>query len=271
MDIPSPVAGTVTEVRIAVGDQVSQGSLVAKVETSDLVSEAETPNAAVLEEASPRKDLESESGHDLPVSEHPNSTPPVVPRPPPSLPPTIESDVEPLPHASPAVRRFARELGADLSKLNGTGAYGRILKEDVTAFIKSMRGSDPDASVYWMMRMLDAGEDPRFVTRRMIIFASEDVGVADPRALTLAVEHHDELGGRVDRRHRDVGEFAGRHRQFAAPGRGGEVNALVVLIPIALGLGAAGLAAFFWSMRDGQYDDMDGAAVRILIEDEDED
>ncbi|HCK76969.1 MAG TPA: branched-chain alpha-keto acid dehydrogenase subunit E2 [Gammaproteobacteria bacterium] len=138
MDIPSPVAGTVTEVRIAVGDQVSQGSLVAKVETSDLVSEAETPNAAVLEEASPRKDLESESGHDLPVSEHPNSTPPVVPRPPPSLPPTIESDVEPLPHASPAVRRFARELGADLSKLNGTGAYGRILKEDVTAFIKSM-------------------------------------------------------------------------------------------------------------------------------------
>ena len=57
----------------------------------------------------------------------------------------------------------------------------------VSAFIKSMRGSDPDASVYWMMRMLDAGEDPRFVTRRMIIFASEDVGVADPRALTLAV------------------------------------------------------------------------------------
>ena len=44
------------------------------------------------------------------------------------------------------------------------------------------------------------------------------------------------------------------------------MNALFVLIPIALGLGAAGLAAFFWSMRDGQYDDMDGAAVRILIE-----
>jgi putative ATPase len=57
----------------------------------------------------------------------------------------------------------------------------------VSAFIKSMRGSDPDAAVYWMMRMLDAGEDPLFVLRRMIIFASEDVGNADPRALSLAV------------------------------------------------------------------------------------
>lgn len=46
------------------------------------------------------------------------------------------------------------------------------------------------------------------------------------------------------------------------------MNALFVLIPIALGLGAAGLAAFFWSMRNGQYDDLEGAAVRILIEDE---
>jgi len=59
---------------------------------------------------------------------------------------------------------------------------------DVTsAFIKSMRGSDPDASLYWLARMLEAGEDPRFVCRRMIIFASEDVGNADPGALPLAV------------------------------------------------------------------------------------
>ncbi len=57
----------------------------------------------------------------------------------------------------------------------------------VSAFIKSMRGSDPDASIYWMMRMLDAGEDPLFVSRRMLIFASEDVGNADPRALQVAV------------------------------------------------------------------------------------
>lgn len=57
----------------------------------------------------------------------------------------------------------------------------------VSAFIKSMRGSDPDAAIYWMMRMLEAGEDPLFVMRRLIIFASEDVGNADPNALKIAV------------------------------------------------------------------------------------
>ena len=57
----------------------------------------------------------------------------------------------------------------------------------VSAFIKSMRGSDPDASIYWMMRMLESGDDPMFVLRRMIIFASEDVGNADPRALEIAL------------------------------------------------------------------------------------
>jgi putative ATPase len=57
----------------------------------------------------------------------------------------------------------------------------------VSAFIKSMRGSDPDAAVYWMTRMLEAGEDPRFVIRRMVIFAAEDVGNADPQALQVAV------------------------------------------------------------------------------------
>lgn len=56
----------------------------------------------------------------------------------------------------------------------------------VSAFIKSMRGSDPDAAVYWMMRMLEAGDDPLFVSRRMLIFASEDVGNADARALLVA-------------------------------------------------------------------------------------
>jgi putative ATPase len=56
----------------------------------------------------------------------------------------------------------------------------------VSAFIKAMRGSDPDGALYWMMRMLDAGEDPLFVLRRMLIFASEDIGNADPRALLVA-------------------------------------------------------------------------------------
>jgi len=58
--------------------------------------------------------------------------------------------------------------------------------DTVSAFIKSMRGSDPDAAVYWLVRMLEAGEDPRFVARRMVIHAAEDVGLADPTALLVA-------------------------------------------------------------------------------------
>jgi putative ATPase len=57
----------------------------------------------------------------------------------------------------------------------------------VSAFIKSMRGSDPDAAIYWLMRMVEAGDDPLFLLRRMMIFASEDIGNADPRALEVAV------------------------------------------------------------------------------------
>ncbi|MCI0459897.1 MAG: hypothetical protein L0Z62_23345 [Gemmataceae bacterium] len=55
-----------------------------------------------------------------------------------------------------------------------------------SAFIKSMRGSDPDAAIYWLARMLEAGEDPRFIARRVVICASEDVGNADPQALVVA-------------------------------------------------------------------------------------
>ncbi|MGZ4258395.1 MAG: AAA family ATPase, partial [Gaiellaceae bacterium] len=57
----------------------------------------------------------------------------------------------------------------------------------ISAFIKSMRGSDPDASVYYLAAMLEGGEDPRFIARRMIVLASEDIGNADPRALLVAV------------------------------------------------------------------------------------
>src|SRR5205814_8488327 len=56
----------------------------------------------------------------------------------------------------------------------------------ISAFIKSIRGSDPDAGLYWMARMLEAGEDPRFIARRLVILASEDVGMADPMALLVA-------------------------------------------------------------------------------------
>jgi putative ATPase len=62
--------------------------------------------------------------------------------------------------------------------------------DTISAFIKSMRGSDPDAALYWLAKMIHAGEDPRFITRRIMICAAEDVGLADPMALVLAMAAH---------------------------------------------------------------------------------
>jgi putative ATPase len=81
----------------------------------------------------------------------------------------------------PTVRAVAQRRGPRYD------ASGEEHYTIVSAFIKSMRGSDPDAALYWMARMLEGGEDPLFVARRMVIFASEDVGNADPQALALAV------------------------------------------------------------------------------------
>ena len=69
--------------------------------------------------------------------------------------------------------------------------------DTISAFIKSMRGSDPDAALFWMAKMIEAGEDPRFIFRRMLIFAGEDVGMADPHALavvTSAAQAFDYVG-----------------------------------------------------------------------------
>ena len=82
---------------------------------------------------------------------------------------------------TPAVIEEALQKRTLLYDRAGDEHYGVV-----SAFIKSMRGSDPDAAVYWMARMIEAGEDPLFVLRRMVIFAAEDVGVADPRALSVA-------------------------------------------------------------------------------------
>jgi putative ATPase len=58
--------------------------------------------------------------------------------------------------------------------------------DQISALIKSVRGSDPDAGLYWMARMIEGGEDPRFLARRLVILASEDIGLADPQALLVA-------------------------------------------------------------------------------------
>ena len=86
-----------------------------------------------------------------------------------------------------AVRRAAEERTLLYDK-SGEEHYNVT-----SAFIKSMRGSDPDAALYWLFRMLDSGDDPLFLSRRLLIFASEDVGNADPRALSVAVQADEAL------------------------------------------------------------------------------
>lgn len=87
------------------------------------------------------------------------------------------------------VRRITRSLVEDAVQRRAL-LYDRAGDQHydvVSAFIKSIRGSDPDAAIYWLARMLEAGEDPLFVARRLVILASEDVGLADPMALPVAV------------------------------------------------------------------------------------
>src|SRR5262245_47941181 len=84
---------------------------------------------------------------------------------------------------------FSRELAAESvqRKASAYDATGDEHYDSASALIKSIRGSDPDAGLYWLARMLEAGEDVRFLCRRLVILASEDVGNADPQALPLAV------------------------------------------------------------------------------------
>jgi putative ATPase len=63
---------------------------------------------------------------------------------------------------------------------------GEMHYDIISAFIKSVRGSDPDAAVYWLARMVEGGEDPKFIARRLVILASEDIGLANPNAMLLA-------------------------------------------------------------------------------------
>jgi putative ATPase len=89
---------------------------------------------------------------------------------------------------SPGLVEFTLDVAQDSiqKKVLDYDATGDAHYDVASAFIKSMRGSDPDAATYWLARMLEAGEDPRFIARRILIFASEDVGNADPQALSVA-------------------------------------------------------------------------------------
>jgi putative ATPase len=102
---------------------------------------------------------------------------------------TLEFAADAAPTEASGVRRIDAALIADAlqRRMVAYDKKGENHYDVISAFIKSIRGSDPDAGVYWLARMLDAGEDPLFIARRLVILASEDVGLADSRGLLVAM------------------------------------------------------------------------------------
>ena len=93
---------------------------------------------------------------------------------------TSEADAEEVINITLEVAEESIQQRAVLYDKDGDAHF-----DTISAFIKSMRGSDPDAALFWMAKMIEAGEDPKFIIRRMLIFAGEDVGMADPQALAV--------------------------------------------------------------------------------------
>ena len=127
MDVPSSAAGIIKEIRVKLGDRVSQGSIVAIVEAASVeapVKAAPTPAATVV----PPAPLTASAPPAAVAASSPSPMPQAAPATP----------ISGHAHASPSVRLFARELGVDLTKVTASGPKGRILREDVTAFVKGV-------------------------------------------------------------------------------------------------------------------------------------
>ena len=131
MEVPAPQAGVVKDIKVKVGDKVSQGSLVLMLEAGAGAPAAPTPAPAPAAQAltpAPAAPAPAPQAEPAPV--------PAPASPTASLEPIDEAKMKSV-HAGPSVRRFARELGADLAKVTGSGPKGRILREDVQAFVKN--------------------------------------------------------------------------------------------------------------------------------------
>lgn len=159
MEIPSPAGGVVTDIKIKVGDKISQGSLILMLDSGDAKGAAPTSDPGSSAAAPAEKKNEAASApaaaaklaDPVPAPEKAASrvaqaaavAPAVAAMPGPLDMPPVDPTFKP--HASPSVRLFARELGVDLSKVTGTGPKGRILREDVQAFVKSVMKGAPAA------------------------------------------------------------------------------------------------------------------------------
>ena len=137
MDVPAPFGGIVRQVTVKVGDKVAQGAVIALVdaESATVASTPEQPISAQTPDPDPIATDSTDSQTTQTLAEL------AAHRSPPSLPPPVERSGGALPHASPAARRFARELGADLRTVRGSGPKGRILKQDIQDYVKNALSS----------------------------------------------------------------------------------------------------------------------------------
>ncbi len=144
MDIPSSLTGEVTEIAVQLGSKISQGDHILTVR---VLSESPTAKKHIPSDQKPElqkepkteqfeADATERSSASVWLESQAQSNYGRQASPPPTLPPPVERAKGALPHASPSIRRFARQLGADLSKIRGRGAKGRILREDVKNFVK---------------------------------------------------------------------------------------------------------------------------------------
>ncbi len=139
MEVPAPFDGTVKDMRINVGDNVSEGTVILSLEESGS-NPAEAPKEQAQSDAAPEPAAEAPTPTPAAAPAAPTLAPTPASTPAPSMPVMDEASFAKA-HASPGVRRFARELGVDLGQITGTGPKSRILKEDIQAFVKrSMQG-----------------------------------------------------------------------------------------------------------------------------------
>jgi pyruvate dehydrogenase E2 component (dihydrolipoamide acetyltransferase) len=132
MDVPSTAAGVLKSIALKKGDRISKGSLIGQIEVAGGAPAASAPTPAAAK-AAPAPAARAEAPAPKPAAPAPQAAP--APKAPAGLPPIDEAGFARA-YASPSVRKFARELGADLSKIKGTGAKGRITPEDVKSFVK---------------------------------------------------------------------------------------------------------------------------------------
>ncbi|MGI9305321.1 MAG: 2-oxo acid dehydrogenase subunit E2, partial [Gammaproteobacteria bacterium] len=146
IDVPSPETGKIESIKVKVGDKVSEGSVILTLSPVEAGAAPAEPSSLAgpgpATESAPRV-----AANAPPLTQQEATTAPnAVPAPPSTLPPPVQRAGDALPHASPSVRRFARELGVDLSQVRGSGIKGRILRENVQAFVKGRLAGSGDAA-----------------------------------------------------------------------------------------------------------------------------